>query len=109
MEKNSRSLLRSTLTSSLPDPGCVLLLDQFAPGQGAQQGVLFIPAENRKFDVFSVFVDGRDLVIGERLAPFGGKEVTVTEVRSILEGRYEVAPSSRRSLWIGDVEVFPEF
>ncbi|MCH2068828.1 MAG: DUF4153 domain-containing protein [Shimia sp.] len=92
-----------------PDPGCVLLLDQFAPEQGAQQGVLFIPAENRKFDVFSVFVDGRDLVIGERLAPFGGKVVTVTEVRSILEGRYEVAPSSRRSLWIGDVELFPEF
>lgn len=91
------------------DPGCVLVMGQFASEQGAQQGVLFIPTENRSFDAFSVFVDDRDLVIAEYLTPFGGKDVTVIEVLSILEGRYEVAPSSRRSLWIGDIEVFPEF
>lgn len=91
------------------DPGCVLLLDRFAPGQGEQQGLLFIPGQSRKFDVFSVFVLGDNLVIGEYVTPFGDKEVTVVEVRSILAGRYEVAPSSRRSLWVGDVELFPEF
>ncbi|WP_299419318.1 DUF4153 domain-containing protein [uncultured Shimia sp.] len=91
------------------DPGCVLLLDRFEAGQGAPQGLLFVPDQSRKFDVFSVFVNGGDLVIGEYVVPFGDKEVTVEEVRSILAGRYEVAPSSRRSLWVGDVELFPEF
>ncbi|MFY0660614.1 MAG: DUF4153 domain-containing protein [Shimia sp.] len=91
------------------DPGCVLLLDRFETGPGDPQGLLFIPDQSRKFDVLSVFVNGGDLVIGEYVTPFGDKEVTVEEVRSILAGRYEVAPSSRRSLWVGDVELFPEF
>lgn len=92
-----------------PDPGCVLVLGRFLPEDNTRQGIMFIPAQARNYDVYSLYFSGEALSLGEFLTPFGGKEVTVTQVRSILQGRYEVAPSSRRSLWIGDLELFPDF
>ncbi|WP_294225963.1 DUF4153 domain-containing protein [uncultured Shimia sp.] len=92
-----------------PDPGCVLVLGRFLPEDNIRQGMMFIPGQEHEYDVYSLYFSGETLSVGEFLTPIGGKEVTVTQVRSILQGRYEVAPSSRRSLWIGDLELFPDF
>jgi hypothetical protein len=92
-----------------PDPGCVLVLGRFLPEDNTRQGMMFIPAQAHNYDVYSLYFSGETLSLGEFLMPIGGKEVTVTQVRSILKGRYEVAPSSRRSLWVGDFELFPDF
>lgn len=91
------------------DPGCVLLLDSFQDTAETRQGILFVPAAGPKYTAFSVFEGEGVLLYGEAVRPTGDKQVTVTQVRTILEGRYEVAPSSRRSLWIGEMELSPDF
>lgn len=92
-----------------PEIGCVLVTGAFAHDVPGTQGILFVPEDTHKFDAFSVSVGRENLVLGENLTPFDGKDVTVAQVRSILEGHYEVAPGSRQSLWIGDFELAPEF
>ncbi len=89
--------------------GCVLVLGDFVPDNEDVRGILFAPARGTRFNAYSVYADADALAIGDFLTPFGDKEVTVTQVRTILQGRYEVAPSSRRSLWVGDMEIFPDF
>ncbi|MBO9479049.1 DUF4153 domain-containing protein [Shimia sp. R11_0] len=91
------------------DPGCVLLLGDFQPTQLGREGFLFLPTNGRNFTVFSVFERGADLFIGANVPTEGAMQVTRGHVEHIMEGRFEVAPSSRNSLWIGTLELFPEF
>ncbi len=92
-----------------PETGCVLLTAAFSSEVSSLHGILFVPEDTRIFEAYSVFVERGALSLGENLAPFGGKDVTVAQVRSILDGHFEVAPGSRQSLWIGDFELAPEF
>ncbi|MBO9406086.1 DUF4153 domain-containing protein [Shimia sp. R9_1] len=97
------------ICESAPDPGCVLLFGDFHPTHAGRVGILFLPVAARKVDVFSVYEVGRSLAVGEKIARSEGDRVTLRQLRDILDGKFEVAPSSRQSLWIGDMELTPEF
>ncbi|MDA5556290.1 DUF4153 domain-containing protein [Shimia sp. MMG029] len=90
------------------DPGCVLVFGDFVPSQKERMGFVFLPLNTRQVDVFSVREFGEVLSIGAKTTGSDGDQVTVAQLRHILAGDYEVAPSSHRSLWIGAMELVPD-
>lgn len=90
-------------------PGCILLFGEFRPAHAGRVGVLFLPMKSRRVDVYSVYEEAGALSIGAKIRSADGEQVTAGMLRDILAGRYRVAPSSHQSLWIGSVELTPDF
>lgn len=90
-------------------PGCVLLFGDFRPTHAGRVGLLFLPLNSTRVDVYSVYEVGKKLAMGAKIAGSSGDRVTTGQLSDILAGKYEVAPSSHQSLWIGNLELAPDF
>ncbi|GAA6179334.1 DUF4153 domain-containing protein [Shimia sp. NS0008-38b] len=91
------------------EPGCVMVLGDFNPVRAGREGFLFIGAKNGNFDIHNVFEIGEFLAMDAYRKPSGSQQVTRDQVADIVEGRFEIAPGSHRSLWIGEFELVPNF
>lgn len=93
-------------------PGCVLVRGAFGRDRTAgEQGILILPATGLGFEAISVWIAGGRLIAGENLRHMGSGEplqLSPAEVERILAGEARIAPSSRKSLWLGDLELHPE-
>lgn len=97
-----------TVTSG---PGCVLVLGIFNNASAEQEGLLFLPGRRNKYDVLSVRMQNGSLIAGKYLQEIGGDEtieVSEQSVQRLLGGEFRIAPSSKNSLWLGDMELHPE-
>ncbi|PSL19651.1 DUF4153 domain-containing protein [Shimia abyssi] len=90
------------------EPGCVLVLDDFDVSRAGLEGVMFLPGEGQGYDVMSMWVESGMLSAGLYVQELGQSGVTRGDVERVLRGDFRVAPSSRKALWIGDLELFPE-
>ncbi len=97
------------LCDAATEPGCLLVFGDFHPSHAGRVGMLFLPVNRRKVDVYSVFGYDSALTIGEKISGSQGGQVTLEQLRDIVEGDYKIAPSSRQSLWIGAIELTPDF
>ncbi|MBR9842326.1 MAG: DUF4153 domain-containing protein [Rhodobacteraceae bacterium] len=95
-------------------PGCVVVLGRFdtRAEDGQSGGIAFLPGRAGRYDALGLRIseDGR-LVLGSYLRDVeSGMALHLTreDVERVLEGSYRIAPSSRKSLWIGDMEINPE-
>lgn len=97
-----------------PEPGCVVVLGGFstrAEDAGETGGIAFLPGRAERYDAVGLrIVDGR-LILGSYLRDTEtGMALGLTgrDVEAVLDGGYRIAPSSRKSLWIGDMEINPD-
>jgi hypothetical protein len=93
------------------EPGCVLVIGEFDTRAPQAGGIAFMPGRAGRYDAVSVrFIQGK-LMLGSYLrdAESGmALRLTREDVARVLEGGYRIAPSSRKSLWIGDLEINPD-
>ena len=96
--------------SQASEPGCVVVIDDFG-GKEGDEGVLFLPRRGAHYDAINLrFEDGR-LIAGGFLrnqSRDGVANVTADDVARIAAGDFEIAPSSRKSLWLDDQEINPD-
>lgn len=95
-------------------PGCALVLAPFsASGRdpGASRGLAFLMTDEGRVDVVAVSRrSGRLYASGNVQDETTGQKpaLTVADLRDIQQGEFRIAPSSRQSLWLGDVELIPD-
>lgn len=94
-----------------PEPGCVVVLGDFSTRTPQTGGIAFLPGRSDRYDAVALrFVQGQ-VMLGSYLrdAETGmALRLTREDVARVLEGGYRIAPSSRKSLWIGDMEINPD-
>lgn len=90
-------------------PGCVIMLGELQDAYEGAEGFFFLPSQGETYRVLAVFERRGLLIVGDDVEAVGDKEVTRAHVERIVNGLFEIAPSSQKSLWIGDVEVAPNF
>lgn len=91
-------------------PGCALVLGAFIPSDRDARGILFLLSGEDRVDVLSVVVrDGRVFSTGAVQDEGSGRkpQLGAADLRDIQGGGYEIRPSSRRALWLGDTELIP--
>lgn len=92
------------------DPGCVVVIGDFG-GAGGAEGILFLPRRGVHYDAIQLrFEEGR-LIAGAFLRNQGRNgvaEISADDVARIKTGDFEIAPSSRKSLWLDDLEISPD-
>ncbi|WP_372885643.1 hypothetical protein [Shimia sp.] len=92
-------------------PGCMLVQGAFAPQDAMLTGILLLPGTGADYEAMSVHIVGGRLIVGEYLRDMitgRGLRLTAEDAARVLAGDYRIAPSSRRSLWLGDLELYPE-
>ena len=96
-------------------PGCVVVLGRFdsRPDEDGQKGgIAFLPGRGGRYDAMSLRIGAQGrLVLGAYLRDMeSGMALRLTgeDVMQLLDGDYRIAPSSRKSLWIGDLEINPD-
>ena len=91
-------------------PGCVIMLGQFSPGRDQDTGYVFVPREDGKYQAWQIYQSDDLLYLRGQAWIEGrpGDPVSPTTVASLARGEFRLAPSSRRSLWIGETEFFPD-
>lgn len=98
---------------NLPDgrPGCVMVIDEFAPATSRQSVVLYSNGDGFQSvnsiyvvldDVDFARVNSAQVVEGER-----GSDLNTTAIKSILDGNYSVGPSSLKALHVDGFEIMP--
>lgn len=91
--------------------GCILLLGQFTTGSDEQSGLLFRTGYNGGFEAVSVWLQDDNLVAGDFVRDPESQdalELSEADIARLLAGEFRIAPSSRQSLWLGDLELHPE-
>ena len=96
------------LCRARPDPGCVLVLEDFDPARPGTEGVLLLPGRDIGYEAVGVRVTAGRLVVGQYIGDYGAGVLDQAQVAAVLRGEYRVAPSSRKSLWIGETEISPQ-
>ncbi|MCW9041907.1 MAG: DUF4153 domain-containing protein [Pseudopelagicola sp.] len=97
-----------------PDPGCVVVLGMFNTRMADADetgGIAFLPGRGNRYDAIGVRIVGTQLMLGSYLRDSEtGMALGLTreDVEKVLDGGYRIAPSSRNSLWIGDMEINPD-
>ncbi len=74
-------------------------------------GIAFLPGRGNRYDAIGVRIVGTQLMLGSYLRDSEtGMALGLTreDVEKVLDGGYRIAPSSRNSLWIGDMEINPD-
>lgn len=92
-------------------PGCLLFLGDLDANVSGQEGILFQPDQGDRFLAISVRMENHTLVAGKLLTGIDGSNargLTQADMQRLLGGDFRIAPSSRNSLWIGDLELHPE-
>ena len=92
-------------------PGCVLVLGNFNNASTEREGLLFLPGTLDRYNVFSVQMQNGSLIAGKFLQEIGGRgdvKLSAETVQRLLDGDFRIAPSSKNSLWLGDLELHPE-
>ncbi len=89
------------------DPGCILVIADFDPNHPEQEGVFFLPGRAGRYDAVAVVSREGQLFFGAYLTVANGAALTVEDMRAMLVGEYRIAPSSKKSLWIENKELFP--
>lgn len=93
------------------EPACVLVLEDFNVTTPGPEGIMILPGRNRGYDAVSVWFEDGALVTGDYLyntSDGSALSLTRADVQRLLSGDFRVAPSSRKSLWLGDLELHPE-
>lgn len=91
-------------------PGCVVVLGQLDTSNTGQEGFIFLPAGNRGFEPVSLRVTDGKIELGGYAAPMnaqGRSTITAEHIEALLAGEWTIAPSRRRALWIGEIEILP--
>ena len=96
------------LCSTARAPGCVLVMADFNPSRAGDEGIVFLPGRNETYDAMHVWIEAGRMMVGSYIGGYGSGILSRSEVAAIAAGEYRLAPSSRRSLWIGEKELFPE-
>ncbi len=104
-KKQLRDLRHRCQTASAP--GCVVVLGEFTPSESGLEGAMFIPTETGTYDVYSLYTKYGKVLDNQKVSASARPELGRNEVQGILDGDYEIAPSSRKSLWVNGKEVFP--
>lgn len=97
--------------AALNGPGCVLVLGTFDNATDERAGLLFLPSKQDTYEVISVQMQEGTLVAGRNLQDaVEGKTVKLSSetVQRLLDGDFRIAPSSKNSLWLGEIELHPE-
>jgi predicted DNA-binding WGR domain protein len=92
-------------------PGCVLVLDKFSPTQSGANGLLFLLNTRGRVDVLGMSQrSGRVYSTGNVLDETTGRKpaLDAADLIRIQSGRFEIAPSSRKALWLDGVELIPD-
>ncbi len=92
-------------------PGCVLVLGDFGANSQGQQGILLLPETGLRFEAMSVWFADGSLIAGDYLRDMASGDplqLTSGDVAKVLQGDFRIAPSSRKSLWLGDMELHPK-
>ncbi|MDP2579382.1 DUF4153 domain-containing protein [Shimia thalassica] len=93
------------------DPGCVLVLGEFDPASEGQEGMIFLPGSGEGYEAVSVAVRfGALEAAGPIRDGTTGAPVRLSQdqVNQVLAGDFRLAPSRRKALWLGDVELLPQ-
>lgn len=91
-------------------PGCVLVLAPFSEAGGDSRGFAFLLAATGRVDVERVALrTDRLLTSGNVNDEATGRKpvLNATDLRAIQASEFRIAPSSRKALWFGDVELIP--
>ncbi|MEQ9695799.1 hypothetical protein [Shimia sp. SDUM112013] len=92
------------------DPGCILVLEDFDPTSEGLEGMIFLPSYDEGYEAISVAMRFGQLEPGAHLRdPATGavRRLSRAQVQRVVDGDFELAPSRRRALWIGDLELLP--
>ena len=93
------------------EPGCVVVFGQFNTRTPQSEGVAFMPGRDGRYDALGLRRVGGRIVFGSYLrdAQTGmALRLTGEDVARVRDGGYRIAPGSRQSLWIGDLEINPD-
>ena len=93
------------------DHACAIVFEDFDPQSAGREGVIFIPSRGNQFEVVSLRVHDGAFVAGNDLRDResgGNVLLSADQVQGILDGEYQVAPSSQKSLWLENLELIPD-
>ncbi|GAA6206913.1 DUF4153 domain-containing protein [Cognatishimia sp. WU-CL00825] len=85
---------------------CHLIVGPFAD-YGALSALFFLPDQPKTVSVYGLVWDNGALIAARALKDKLGQvlSLTPTQMQAILDGHHKVAPATRQSLWIGDLEI----
>ena len=93
------------------DHACAIVFEDFDPQSAGREGFIFIPSRGNQFEVVSLRVHDGAFVAGNDLRDResgGNVLLSADQVQGILDGEYQVAPSSQKSLWLENLELIPD-
>ncbi len=96
--------------ATAPAPGCVLILGDFDAQTQGHEGIFFgvNKGVGHFFGQRIRLVEGK-MNVGQRLMNEQNeyRKFSATQVQQLVDEDYRIAPSSQKSIWIGDIEINP--
>ena len=92
-------------------PGCVLVLADFSTAQNGTGGLVFLLNAGGRVDALGLSLrSGRLYTTGNVLDEATGRKpvLKAADLRRIQQNGFEIAPSSRKALWLDEVELIPD-